>query len=433
MERGCTRPRGGVGGRIAAEAHRLAVFRPSPRPLTHRGSTHAYSDPTSTLEDRPAERRGAPACDRLSPLPGFAEGPPLCQTGQCLAGCPPVGDHRHSPPSAGHRRPSPEGTLWTSCAYRQSWRSPASSRVVRSLRITDRASTKTRPSHHAGLTFFENKVRPILAEHCYRCHGPDSGEGKAKLRVDSLEALLKGGVSGPAIVRGEPGPEPADPRRSPRRRRVDAAQEEARAGRDRCAHRLGQDGGALARLRQHRDTRGRRRHRPAMARIGAAVLGVSDAGGRRRRRRSSTHDGPAPRSTGSSWRGSRPPGCIRRRRPTSGRSCAARRSICWGIPPYARRDRRVPARRFRRRRSSGSSTACSRRRDTASAGAGTGWTSSATPTPTAWTTTSPTPTPGAIAITSSARSTPTSRSTGSSKSRSPATCSPSRSRRGGTS
>ena len=63
----------------------------------------------------------------------------------------------------------------------------------------------TTPANAAGLTFFESKVRPILVERCYRCHGPDSGDGKAKLRVDSLEALLKGGDSGPAIARGEPG------------------------------------------------------------------------------------------------------------------------------------------------------------------------------------------------------------------------------------
>ena len=42
-------------------------------------------------------------------------------------------------------------------------------------------------SGEAGTRFFESKVRPILVEHCYRCHGPDSGEGKATLRVDSLE------------------------------------------------------------------------------------------------------------------------------------------------------------------------------------------------------------------------------------------------------
>jgi hypothetical protein len=60
------------------------------------------------------------------------------------------------------------------------------------------------PVSETGIAFFENKVRPTLAEHCYRCHGPESGEGKGKLRIDSLESLLKGGVSGPAIVRGEP-------------------------------------------------------------------------------------------------------------------------------------------------------------------------------------------------------------------------------------
>ena len=52
--------------------------------------------------------------------------------------------------------------------------------------------------------FFEDKVRPILALHCYECHGPASGAGKAKLRIDSLDALLKGRRSGPALVPGAP-------------------------------------------------------------------------------------------------------------------------------------------------------------------------------------------------------------------------------------
>ncbi|HEY0981736.1 DUF1553 domain-containing protein [Schlesneria sp.] len=56
----------------------------------------------------------------------------------------------------------------------------------------------------AGIRFFETKVRPLLVEHCYECHGPDSGKGEADLRVDSLEGLLKGGLSGPALTRGEP-------------------------------------------------------------------------------------------------------------------------------------------------------------------------------------------------------------------------------------
>ena len=49
--------------------------------------------------------------------------------------------------------------------------------------------------------FFETKVRPILATECFSCH-TDSQMGG--LRMDSREALLKGGKTGPAIVPGEP-------------------------------------------------------------------------------------------------------------------------------------------------------------------------------------------------------------------------------------
>jgi hypothetical protein len=61
------------------------------------------------------------------------------------------------------------------------------------------------PAAEARTRFFESKVRPILSAHCYKCHGPDSGKGKGELRVDSLDGLLRGGESGPAIVRGDPG------------------------------------------------------------------------------------------------------------------------------------------------------------------------------------------------------------------------------------
>jgi cytochrome c553 len=49
--------------------------------------------------------------------------------------------------------------------------------------------------------FFESKVRPILATSCYTCHTNSQSGG---LRVDSREALLKGGNLGPAIVPGDP-------------------------------------------------------------------------------------------------------------------------------------------------------------------------------------------------------------------------------------
>ncbi|MFP6667610.1 MAG: c-type cytochrome domain-containing protein, partial [Pirellulales bacterium] len=53
------------------------------------------------------------------------------------------------------------------------------------------------------LEFFEAKIRPLLAEHCYKCHSGRSKKLKAELRVDSHAALLKGGESGPAIVLGK--------------------------------------------------------------------------------------------------------------------------------------------------------------------------------------------------------------------------------------
>src|SRR5437763_12672091 len=54
----------------------------------------------------------------------------------------------------------------------------------------------------AAPDFFEKSVRPVLANHCFECHGPQ--KQKAKLRLDSREAMLKGGESGPAIVPGAP-------------------------------------------------------------------------------------------------------------------------------------------------------------------------------------------------------------------------------------
>ena len=51
--------------------------------------------------------------------------------------------------------------------------------------------------------FFENKVRPLLVEHCYSCHSAEAeakGKLKAGLHMDSLEGLKKGGDSGPALT-----------------------------------------------------------------------------------------------------------------------------------------------------------------------------------------------------------------------------------------
>lgn len=50
--------------------------------------------------------------------------------------------------------------------------------------------------------FFESKVRPLLAEHCWKCHSADKQKGG--LRLDSRGAMLTGGESGTAVVAGKP-------------------------------------------------------------------------------------------------------------------------------------------------------------------------------------------------------------------------------------
>jgi len=50
--------------------------------------------------------------------------------------------------------------------------------------------------------FFETRIRPLLANHCYDCHGEDTRE--SNLRLDSLGGMLTGGKAGPAIVPGKP-------------------------------------------------------------------------------------------------------------------------------------------------------------------------------------------------------------------------------------
>lgn len=50
--------------------------------------------------------------------------------------------------------------------------------------------------------FFEKKIRPLLAEHCYKCHSTESEKVKGSLLLDSREASLRGGDSGHAVVPG---------------------------------------------------------------------------------------------------------------------------------------------------------------------------------------------------------------------------------------
>src|SRR5579859_3710559 len=52
---------------------------------------------------------------------------------------------------------------------------------------------------------FTEQVRPVLASHCFKCHGQDEGSRKAKLRLDVRENAVKPAESDAvAVVPGKP-------------------------------------------------------------------------------------------------------------------------------------------------------------------------------------------------------------------------------------
>jgi hypothetical protein len=56
----------------------------------------------------------------------------------------------------------------------------------------------------AGADFFEARIRPVLAEHCYSCHSQAAKKQRGGLLLDSREGVRAGGDSGPVIVPGKP-------------------------------------------------------------------------------------------------------------------------------------------------------------------------------------------------------------------------------------
>lgn len=67
---------------------------------------------------------------------------------------------------------------------------------------------ETNPKYSAEqLEFFENRIRPVLVEHCYKCHSAEAAKEnnlEGGLSVDTRAGLLTGGESGPALAPGDP-------------------------------------------------------------------------------------------------------------------------------------------------------------------------------------------------------------------------------------
>src|SRR5262249_54074008 len=52
------------------------------------------------------------------------------------------------------------------------------------------------------LTFFEAKIRPVLIEHCYKCHSATSEKIRGNFVLDTRAGIRKGGDLGEALIPG---------------------------------------------------------------------------------------------------------------------------------------------------------------------------------------------------------------------------------------
>jgi mono/diheme cytochrome c family protein len=64
------------------------------------------------------------------------------------------------------------------------------------------AAAADKPLSPEQVQFFEARIRPIFANHCYECHGPQ--KQRNGLRLDVADGPRKGGDRGPAVVPGKP-------------------------------------------------------------------------------------------------------------------------------------------------------------------------------------------------------------------------------------
>ena len=187
----------------------------------------------------------------------------------------------------------------------------------------------------ALLEFFEAKVRPILVDRCFSCHGAEKQKGG--LRLDSSDAMRSGGDTGPVVVATDPEHSPliaavrheGDVRMPPKGKLAPAE---------------------IAALTEwvKRGAPGRRSRAlddpklPPPARPSKTPSPPFGPSSRRRifrRRSSSGWTGRNRRSTRSSLRSWRRTGFSHRRRPTSRRSCGGSPSTSSGC---RRRPRRSP-------------------------------------------------------------------------------------------
>jgi uncharacterized membrane protein len=69
------------------------------------------------------------------------------------------------------------------------------------LRISTRDTVESKSAYGGPATFFGARIQPLFAGHCIACHGQSKHKGK--LRLDTYEAVMRGGKGGPVIKAGD--------------------------------------------------------------------------------------------------------------------------------------------------------------------------------------------------------------------------------------
>ncbi|MGA2017655.1 MAG: PSD1 and planctomycete cytochrome C domain-containing protein [Opitutaceae bacterium] len=77
--------------------------------------------------------------------------------------------------------------------------------IAASIAPAPAVAPAAQPISPADLQFFEARIRPILADRCYKCHSRLADKIRGGLMLDTREGMLHGGDTGPAITPGKPG------------------------------------------------------------------------------------------------------------------------------------------------------------------------------------------------------------------------------------
>ena len=77
--------------------------------------------------------------------------------------------------------------------------------IINHAALLGLATADTAANHSSSggpATFYGARIQPVFAGHCVTCHGRN--KHKANLRLDSYDAVMRGGKHGPVIKTGEP-------------------------------------------------------------------------------------------------------------------------------------------------------------------------------------------------------------------------------------